>query len=93
MARLKNNGQTRLARRIFGLFDGWREVSKVVWGDFSLHHRGPTGIKVSNGTPGLVLVQVCEPARQQKICVYTTDCAATMKGVRTYAKQNGLAIV
>jgi hypothetical protein len=87
------NGQTKFAKKIFKTLQDWREVSAVHWGDFVLHYRGRASLKVSNGLPGQVLVQVCEPARQQKIHVHTTNCAATVKGIRTFAEKMSIAVL
>lgn len=66
-------------------------ITKVCRGGIG-HFNGRCVLKVSNGTPGQVLVQVGEPGGIRKIHVYTKDCAATMAFVREFAQREQIPV-
>jgi len=66
-------------------------ITKVCRGGTSPFN-GRSVFKISNGTPGQVLVQVGEPGGIRKIHIYTKNCADTMAFVRQYAESEHIPV-
>jgi len=62
-------------------------LGKHDWG------RGKLKLKMQNGTPGLVTIEICESESKRTLYVYTKDCPATMASVRAYASKIKIPII
>ncbi|MSR70550.1 hypothetical protein EXS62_00715 [Candidatus Kaiserbacteria bacterium] len=83
---MAHHRSTKLALSIYAALEQRPEVSKVCWGGVG-HFKGATTLKLHNGVPGQVLVQVCEPGRSQKIHAYTKNCEVTLAAARDLARR------
>lgn len=61
-------------------------LGKPTWG------RGKRKIKMRNGTPGLISIEICEPQGKQTLYVYSKNCAQTIGQIREYAQRNAIPI-
>lgn len=55
-------------------------------------YRGRKMLKVSNGTPHLVIVRVCEPEGQWPLHIYAENCGAVTAAVRVYGNQENIIV-
>jgi hypothetical protein len=47
---------------------------------------------VSNGTPGLLLVQICQPGRLRKVHAYSDNCFLTTAALLAYGHRENIAV-
>ncbi len=84
--------QSKFANEIAKKLRGAKGVTHVCDPSRGEWYRGKKMLKLANGTPGQVSVQVCEPEGQRTIYVYTTDCEATLAAAREIARKEGVNV-